>query len=621
MTQRKGRRMASESSDAIKNAKNDQLSDLYFNQYDFNKIYQHLKLFSNLLAKEQNNLDPSQFDGVKQIFETMQKALINLMTQNPAEFFQMQMNLWQSYTKLWQENLDAFLSPNNEESELNKKAHDRRFQSDAWHSQPFFSFIKDCYLHTAEEVQSLVNKIEGLDEQTIKEVDFYTKQFLDAVSPSNFVLTNPDVLKETYDSKGENLIKGFENMLADLKRSQGSGVLNIKMTDLDQFKLGENIAKTKGKVVFQNKLFQLIQYKSTTKEVYQKPLLIIPPFINKYYILDLTEEKSFVKYFVDQGFSVFMLSWVCPDEKNHDFSFEDYIFDGALKASEVVAEITNEETINVLGYCIGGTVLSALMSYLEKKKRVIFHSATFLTTLIDFSEPGDLGVFISDNQVTELENEMNKTGFLDGRRLACTYNLLRSNDLIWNYFINNYLCGKEPFPLDLLYWNSDSTHLAAKSHGFYLRNMYVENKLCQKNKLKFKGEKIDISQIQTPSIFISAEKDHIAPWQGTYKGALLFSGEKEFILSGSGHVAGVINPPSKKKYGFKTNKIQNLASSAQKWYDTAKDNEGSWWVYWNEWLTKKSGKKIKALNFNHKKYKPIEDAPGSYVKVSIFKND
>ncbi|MCF6765230.1 class I poly(R)-hydroxyalkanoic acid synthase [Thiotrichales bacterium 19S3-7] len=605
------------------NEKKDKINQqLLFNDAYFQMITKQLKNWSEQLANQDYPLEDLKFDHVTKVAETMRGAFLKLLSQNPVELWQTQISLWEDYTKLWQNAIFDFFEQSKKIPIVNDSLstkHDRRFESDSWQEQPFFAFIKNCYLHTSDKIQGLISQIEGLDDKTSKEVEFYTRQILDAVSPSNFVLTNPDVLKETYDSHGQNLIKGFENMLEDLKRNQGSGVLNIKMTDLDQFKIGDNIARTKGKVIYQNRLFQLIQYSASKKEVYQKPLLIIPPFINKYYILDLTEKKSFVQWVVDKGYSVFMISWVNPDSSYKDTEFEDYMIEGVLEATEQVRLVTEQKTINVIGYCIGGTVLAAALSYLKKKKKHYFESATFFTTLIDFSDSGDLGLFLSEEQLNLLESEMQVTGYLDGRRLAVTFNLLRSNDLIWNYFINNYLCGKEPFPLDLLYWNSDSTNMAAKSHSYYLRQCYLKNNLIKENALTFGGETINIKDIDLPSIFISTEKDHIAPWKATYNGAKVFSGATEFVLAGSGHIAGIVNPPSIQKYGFKTN--QSLAGSADQWYDSAKEHEGSWWVYWEKWLKGHSGKKIKALTLGNKKLKPIEDAPGSYVKVSILNHD
>ncbi len=436
---------------------------------------------------------------------------------------------------------------------------------------------------------------------------------VDALSPSNFVLTNPDVLEETVKTKGQNLVKGFENMLEDMKRNDGAGVTNFKMTDFDQFTIGKNIAITPGKVIFENKMLQLIQYSPQTEQVHETPLLIIPPFINKYYILDLTQKKSFVSWIVNQGYTVFMISWVNPDETYRDTQFEDYMTQGLLPSFDEVLKATAQKKLNVIGYCIGGTLLAATLSYLKQKRKNIINSVTYFTALIDYADPGELGVFLSEAQVEDIIKEMNDIGYLDGRRLAASFNLLRSNDLIWNYYINNYLCGKEAFPFDLLYWNCDSTNMAAASHAYYLKEMYINNNLSKPNALEFDGVKIDVSKVNIPTVFISAEKDHIAPWKGTYTGAKLLSGEIDFILGGSGHIAGIVNPPEKQKYGFRTN--DKLYNTPEEWEETSTHHEGSWWPYWEEsWLRSKSGEKIEARHPQN----AIEDAPGRYVKKSIL---
>ncbi|MCF6767731.1 class I poly(R)-hydroxyalkanoic acid synthase [Thiotrichales bacterium 19S11-10] len=573
--------------------------------------YQQSKMQKN------DQKDYINYDHITQAMQMMQSAFLQLFESNPEALWKMQLSLWQDYTEIWQQAVLGFI--HSDYSSRQEEKLDKRFSSDSWNEAPFFNFIKNCYLQTSEKIQSLVNQIEGLDEGTVKQVSFYTKQLLDAVSPTNFLLTNPDVLKETYRTHGQNLVKGYNNMLEDIKRNQGAGVLNIKMTDLDQFSIGENIAKTKGKVVFQNHLFQLIHYQATKPNVYKKPLLIIPPFINKYYILDLTEKKSFVKWVLDQGYNVFMISWVNPDASYKDTRFEDYMTEGVITAVEQVLSITEEKNINTIGYCIGGTVLTAALAYLKKKNKHYINSATFFTTLIDFSDSGDLGIFLSKEQLDSLDAQMEEKGYLDGRQLAGTFNLLRSNDLIWNYFINNYLCGKEPFPLDLLYWNSDSTNMAYQSHSYYLRKLYGENALIKPDALTLANETIDVRQIDTPSIFISTEKDHIAPWKATFNGAKLFSGKTDFILAGSGHIAGIVNPPTKVKYGFKTN--EELGASADQWYDSSTSHSGSWWPYWEKWLRKCSGKKVARMIPGNNKVKIIDDAPGSYVKVSVLNHD
>ena len=559
-----------------------------------------------------NNIDTHHFSSQQRISELMQKAMMQMFTQNPMAVWETQMKLWQDYTNIWQKTLLSTFNTNKQTQE-NQNHHDGRFKSDAWKEHPYFNFIKECYLATSETLNESISKIEGLDNRTAKEVEFYTKQIIDALSPSNFILTNPEVLDETIKTKGQNLVKGFKNMLEDAKRNDGTGVLNFKMTDFDQFKIGENIAVTPGKIIFENEMLQLIQYSPQTKTVYEKPLLIIPPFINKYYILDLTQKKSFVHWIVNQGYTVFMVSWVNPDESYRNTKFEDYMTRGLLPAFDEVLKATSQKKLNVIGYCIGGTLLSATLSYLKQKRKNIINSATYFTALIDFSDPGELGVFLSEAQVNEIIKEMETIGYLDGRRLAASFNLLRSNDLIWNYYINNYLCGKEPFPFDLLYWNCDSTNMAATSHAYYLKEMYLNNALAKPNALEFDGVKIDVSKVNVPSIFISAEKDHIAPWKGTYVGAKLLSGKVDFILGGSGHIAGIVNPPEKQKYGFKTN--DKLHETADKWEETSTHHEGSWWPYWEEkWLRLQSGEQVQPPKFQ----KIIEDAPGRYVKKSIL---
>ena len=564
--------------------------------------------FFNTTSK--SDIDPHNLSNQKRVAELMQKAMMKMFTQNPVELWQAQVNLWQDYLNIWQKTLHNTLNP---KAAAEEKVKDNRFKSDAWREQPYFNFIKECYLATSEHINTSVSKIEGLDEKTSKEVEFYTKQMVDALSPSNFVLTNPDVLEETVKTKGQNLVKGFENMLEDMKRNDGAGVTNFKMTDFDQFTIGKNIAITPGKVIFENKMLQLIQYSPQTEQVHETPLLIIPPFINKYYILDLTQKKSFVSWIVNQGYTVFMISWVNPDETYRDTQFEDYMTQGLLPSFDEVLKATAQKKLNVIGYCIGGTLLAATLSYLKQKRKNIINSVTYFTALIDYADPGELGVFLSEAQVEDIIKEMNDIGYLDGRRLAASFNLLRSNDLIWNYYINNYLCGKEAFPFDLLYWNCDSTNMAAASHAYYLKEMYINNNLSKPNALEFDGVKIDVSKVNIPTVFISAEKDHIAPWKGTYTGAKLLSGEIDFILGGSGHIAGIVNPPEKQKYGFRTN--DKLYNTPEEWEETSTHHEGSWWPYWEEsWLRSKSGEKIEARHPQN----AIEDAPGRYVKKSIL---
>jgi len=441
-----------------------------------------------------------------------------------------------------------------------------------------------------------------------KKIAFYTKQMVDAASPTNFAMTNPAVLRETLATGGENLVKGLQNLLADLER--GDGHLSISMTDYKAFEVGKNLATTPGKVVFEDPLFQLIQYAPSTKTVFKVPLLIIPPWINKFYILDLQAKNSFIKWAVDQGHTVFIMSWANPGPDLVGTTFEDYMMAG-YTALKQIESLTAQPSANVIGYCIGGTALAGLLAWLKaKKEEKRVTSATFFTTLMDFSEPGDLGVFIDEPQVSALEKKMAASGgFLDGRDMATTFNLLRSNDLIWSFVVNNYMMGKEPFPFDLLYWNSDFTRLPAKMHSFYLRSMYMNNLLIQKNGLTLGGVPIDLRTITTPSYWISTREDHIAPWRATYTATQLFAGEKTFLLAGSGHIAGIINPPEKQKYGYWMNK--DLPPQAEDWLKDAVESKGSWWPQWQEWAAQKAGEQAPPRTLPTKG----KDSPGRYVRV------
>jgi polyhydroxyalkanoate synthase len=435
---------------------------------------------------------------------------------------------------------------------------------------------------------------------------------VDAISPSNFWMTNPEVLRATFETGGENLVKGLENMLADLER--GGGQLRISMSDLQAFKVGENLATTPGQVVYQNHLMQLIQYAPQTKTVHAVPLLIMPPWINKYYILDLREKNSYIGYLVKQGYTVFCVSWVNPDHNHANTHFDDYMTDGSLEAMRQIAKITQQDSINIVGYCIGGTLLASTLAYLnavpqkpEGLPKVL--SATYLVTLIDFSEPGDLGVFIDEDQVTAIEEHMAEQGYLEASAMATTFNLLRANDLIWSFVVNNYLLGKEPFPFDILYWNGDSTNLPAAMQSFYLRKMYIENKLVQPNGVSMKDVLIDLRSITVPSFMLSTRDDHIAPWKSTYAATQIYKGPVKFVLSGSGHIAGIVNPPDAKKYGYWTNEA--LPPTSDEWLSKAEAHNGSWWPEWLNWLAPYSGEQILARDLGP----GIEPAPGSYVKV------
>jgi len=548
------------------------------------------------------NMDPLNLSNA---FLEMTTRLMS----DPTKLVQAQMNLWQDYMKLWQATTNRMLGMDDPEPVARPEKGDRRFKDPAWEDNEFFDFLKQSYLITSRWLRSTVNEVEGLDEHTSKKVDFYTRQFADAMAPSNFVWTNPEVLRTTVEQGGENLVRGLENLLDDMERGK------ISQTDYDAFEVGRNLAVTPGKVVYENELMQLIQYTPTTETVYKTPLIIIPPWINKYYILDLREKNSFVKWAVDQGFTVFMISWVNPDEQLARKTFEDYLTQGPLQALDVVEEITGERQTNFIGYCLGGTLLTCTLSYLNQTgqgERV--KAATFFTTMADFAEAGELEVFIDEEQIAALEDQMKEKGYLEGKSMATTFNMLRANDLIWSFVINNYLLGKEPFPFDLLYWNSDSTRMPAAMHSFYLRKMYQENKLIEPGGITLKGVPMDLGTITQPSFALATKEDHIAPWKSGYALTRLTGGPVKFVLAASGHIAGVVNPPAANKYNYWTN--SKNPKDPEKWLENAKAHDGSWWPEWHRWMEQKSGTDtVEPRQPGGGVYTPIEDAPGRYVKM------
>ena len=529
---------------------------------------------------------------------------------DPAKLMQAQVSLWQDYMTLWQRTAERFLG-GKAEPMVEPAASDRRFKDAAWSDGTLFDFIKQSYLLTARWLQSTVKEIDGLDDKTAKKVDFYTRQFVDAMAPSNFVLTNPEVLRTTIESGGENLVTGLKHMLEDLER--GKGRLMIKMTDMDAFKVGENIAVTPGKVVFQNDLMQLLQYEPTTETVKRRPLLIIPPWINKFYILDLRPRNSFIKWAVDQGHTVFVISWVNPDERLAQKGFDDYMLEGPLAALDAMEQATGEHEANVIGYCLGGTLLAATLAYMTVKGDNRVASATYFVALTDFAEPGELSIFIDEDQLHVLEERMREHGYLEGSDMATTFNMLRANDLIWSFVVNNYLLGKEPFPFDLLYWNSDSTRMPAAMHSYYLRNMYQENKLVVPGALSLCGVPIDLRRITVPSFLLSTKEDHIAPWKATYAATQIYQGPIKFCLAASGHIAGVVNPPGQGKYGHWEN--AKLPKDPEAWLQAAKYVNESWWPSWEKWIGRYGGGDVPARKPGDGRLKPIEGAPGSYVRV------
>lgn len=524
----------------------------------------------------------------------------------PQKLAVAQGELLRTYADLWGRSMRRFLG---EEVEpvIEPEPGDNRFKDPDWSNSQFFDFWKQAYLITSRWAEDVTRKTEGVDEKTRKKALFYLNQMLAAFSPSNFPLTNPEVVRTTLATNAENLVQGMAQFAQDLEQSKD--LLRISQTDLAAFKVGRNLAITPGKVVFQNDLIQLIQYAPTTAEVYERPLVMVPPWINKYYILDLVPEKSFVKWTVDQGFTVFMVSWVNPDAKLAQKSFEDYMREGILAAIDAVTKQTGSRTVNALGYCVGGTLLASTLAYMAAKGDDRVTSASFLAAQVDFSEAGDLLVFIDDAQLTALEEMMAEQGYLDGSRMAAVFNMLRPHDLIWPYVVNNYLLGKKPFPFDLLFWNADSTRLPAANHAFYLREFYHLNRLS-KGEMELGGERLDLSRVKIPVYELFTKEDHIAPASSVFRGAKSFGGPVRAVLAGSGHIAGVVNPPVKKKYQYWAG---GSAPSLEAWIAQATETPGSWWPDWAQWLAAYSGEKIPARDPSAGPLKPIEDAPGSYV--------
>lgn len=532
----------------------------------------------------------------------------NLMKQ-PEKMATLQAEYWANTTKLWQNTMARFQG-NTEAPAVPADKLDKRFKSPEWHDNLLYDYIRQSYLLTREWTMKLVESAEGIDDHTRAKIDYATRQYLDAMAPSNFVLTNPDIIAETVRTRGENLLKGLENLVEDLER--GQGMLRISTTDENAFIVGQNIATTKGAVVFRNEMMELIQYDATTPDVFKTPLMIVPPWINKYYILDLRPDNSFVKWLNDQGHTVFMISWVNPDGELRDVGFDGYLENGVLEATRQIETITGEKSVNAVGYCIGGTLLAITLAHLAAKKQSdTIKSATFLTTLLDFKHAGELKLFIDEAQIDFLESQMQERGYLDALYLQRTFSSLRANDLIWSFVVNNYLMGKEPSAFDLLYWNNDSTNLPMRMGCDYLRWMYLNNELIVPGRLVIGGTKIDLGEIKTPAYFLSTHDDHIAPWRATFAGPSLLGGETHFTLAKSGHIAGVVNPPAADKYGYWTN--EGPADNPDRWLMNATDHAGSWWPNWQGWVERFTGEKTAARPIKSS----LSPAPGDYVRKKL----
>jgi len=553
---------------------------------------------------------PTVFDPMG-VFASFQLLGLKLLS-DPMPLWQAQVDAARQGLAAWQRVVERSFGLERETPA--EGAPDKRFRDPEWRANPLFEFIRATYRIYADTLLRLALDADGIDDKTTKRIEFYTRQFIDAMAPTNFALTNPEVLRVTVESGGTNLLDGLRNFLADI--DPATGQLRTRMVDKSGFRLGENIAMSPGAVVFQNELMQLIQYAPSTSRVRRRPLLIVPPWINKFYVLDLQPKNSFIRWAVGRGHTVFVISWVNPDGTLRDKDFEDYLREGPVAALDAIEQATGEREVNAIGYCIGGTLLGATLAWLRARQDTRVHSATFFTAMLDFTEPGDLGVFIDDRQIERIEQSMTKTGYLDGNEMASTFNLLRANDLIWSFVVNNYLLGKSPAPFDLLYWNSDSTRMPERMHSTYLRNMYRDNLLCKAGRMTLAGTPIDLGLVDVPSCFVSTLEDHIAPWQSTYRGAQHLGGEVTFILGRAGHVAGIINPPGPRAYGHYVGPEPGRMS-AEDWLAAASAQEDSWWKTWDDWVVRHAGGEAPAREPGAGRLPALEAAPGSYVKRSL----
>jgi len=564
-------------------------------------------------ARAAMGLEPPADPDPLNVAPAMQTAAQQL-AMDPAKLIQANLQLWQQHMLLWQQMSASLAGTVMGQGATQPVAEpdrgDRRFKHPDWNENPLFDYMKQSYLITSRWLVETMSTVAGLDPQTAKKVDFYTRQFADAFSPSNFVWTNPEVLRATFETQGQNLRDGLRNYQRDLER--GNGKLRITMSDPDAFELGRNLATTPGKVVFQNDLIQLIQYEPLTEQVHRTPILMVPAWINKYYILDLTAKKSLVRWAVSQGYTVFVVSWVNPDETLAHKEFEDYLTEGIVAALDAVEAATGEHEAHGLGYCIGGTLIGVALGYLAGIGDQRLKTATMFTAQVDFSEPGDLAVFIDEKQLDSLDQMMGEKGYLESEAMFTTFNMLRANDLIWSFFVGNYLLGKEPQPFDLLHWNADATRMPRKMHLFYLRQMYLWYNLVKPNAVTLAGVPIDLTKVTVPVYLQATREDHIAPFRSVFKARHNFAGPVRFVLAGSGHIAGVINPPDANKYQYWLNAEEPW--EIDPWLRGAVEHPGSWWPDWQAWLAPQSGPLVPARKPGEAKLPVLEDAPGSFVK-------
>ena len=575
---------------------------------------QYQGLMQDLLSRiAPSEAADSIYSDMRESFEAGAKSLM----QNPTLLWQTQARLLQDQWLLWQQAMRG-MAGEQVTPLITPAKSDRRFKDEAWTQDPHYMAIMQQYLLFSQMVEELVESLSGLDETQQRNLMFYARQLVNAMAPTNFITTNPEVMRRTLETRGQNLVDGLARLREDLGNSAEG--INVRMTDRGAFGVGENIAVTPGSVVYENELIQLIQYTPTTEKTFKTPLLIVPPWINKYYILDLREDNSMVKWLVDKGHTVFLISWRNPGPEQRDITWADYMQMGPISAMEAIEQACGEKSVNLLSYCVGGTLAASTVAYLTSTRRGRkVKSVTYMATLQDFRDPGDIGVFLNERVVEGIEQTLELKGYLDGRSMAYTFNLLRENDLFWSFYINNYLKGEMPAAFDLLYWNTDGTNLPAGTHAWYLRHMYLENRLVEPGGIELDGVKIDLRKVSTPSYFISTKEDHIAKWNSTYYGALLPKGPVTFVLGGSGHIAGIVNPPHKNKYGYWTNDA--LPDNHEAWLENATAQEGSWWPHWQAWMTENSyadsEKMVPVRQPGEGELNVIEPAPGRYVKMTI----
>jgi len=593
---------------------------------DFDRLSQNLALLVGQGGKAfAALLEPAESGSASGLADTVVDAVKSFgrvaeyWLADPQRAVVAQTALSSNFLSLWAHTLRR-LSGEADEPVVPHDPTDKRFAAPQWRESPIFDFLRQAHAISTNWAETLVARAETADPHTRQKAQFYLRQIASALSPSNFIGTNPELLHETLSSSGENLVRGVSILTEDIKA--GRGTLRIRQSDSSKFELGVNMAATPGKVIFRNELMELIQYAPTTAQVFKRPLLVIPPWINKYYILDLNPEKSFVRFAVEEGLTIFLISWVNPDERHRDKDFEAYIREAIFAALDVIAEVTGEKKVHALGYCVGGTLLAIALAYMARMQDALAYkarmqdsrieSATFLTTQTDFADAGDLRVFIDEAQIRAVEESMAKKGYLEGSRMATVFNMLRPNDLIWSFIVNNYMRGQTPLPFDLLTWNSDSTRMPAANHSFYLRNCYLENRLS-KGEMVIAGEKLDLSEVTIPIYSLATREDHIAPATSVFTGMKLFGGDVRYVLAASGHVAGVINPARKPKYHYWTG--PRPAGAFEAWLNEATEHKGSWWPDWSDWIARQAPEKVPAREPGGGKYQPLCDAPGEYVRV------